>query len=249
MPSIQLPGLLTGIDTNTLVSQLMAIERRRLNIYEERKSVWEEKKEALSSLCTRLTTLKNSVKALSDSQELRAFKVASSDSDILTAEASYNAFEGNHTVVINQLATAERWIHTNGFKYAEDYVGAGTFIYSYNHKETTITTTATTTLEDLVGLINNDANNPGVTASLLYYSGTYHLVLNGNEAGTDYAIRINSGSTEVWQSDSELKYNGDNATLTTKIKDLDAFSGTPDADDVIEITGADHKKGLIPYWS
>jgi len=28
--------------------------------------------------------------------------------------------------------------------------------------------------------------------------------------------------------------------LTTKIKDLDAFSGTRDANDVIEITGADH---------
>jgi flagellar hook-associated protein 2 len=240
MSTIQLPGLYTGIDTSQLISQLMTVEQRTLNMYEERKSLWEERKEALSTLQTKLTTLKSSVKALSDSQELRAFQVASSDSDVLTAEASYSAFEGNHKVVINQLATAERWIHTNGFKYAEDYVGAGTFIYSYNHKETTITTTATTTLEDLVGLINNDANNPGVTASLLYYNNAYHLMLNGNEAGTDYAIRINSGSTEVWQSDSELKYNGDNATLTTKIKDLDAFSGTLDADDVIEITGADH---------
>jgi flagellar hook-associated protein 2 len=240
MSTIQLPGLYTGIDTSQLISQLMTVEQRTLNMYEERKSLWEERKEALSTLQTKLTTLKSSVKALSDSQELRAFQVASSDSDVLTAEASYSAFEGNHKVVINQLATAERWVHTNGFKYAEDYVGAGTFIYSYNHKETTITTTATTTLEDLVGLINNDANNPGVTASLLYYNNAYHLMLNGNEAGTDYAIRINSGSTEVWQSDSELKYNGDNATLTTKIKDLDAFSGTLDADDVIEITGADH---------
>jgi flagellar hook-associated protein 2 len=246
MSTIQLPGLYTGIDTKQLIAQLMAVEQRTLNAYEERKSLWEERKEALSTLQTKLTTLKSSVKALSDSQELRAFKVASSDSDILTAEASYNAFEGNHTVVINQLATAERWIHTNGFKYAEDYVEAGTFIYSYNHKETTITTTATTTLEDLVGLINNDANNPGVTASLLYYNNAYHLVLNGNDAGTDYAIRINTGSTEVWQSDNELKYNGDNATLTTKIKDLDAFSGTLDADDVIEITGADHFGVDIP---
>jgi hypothetical protein len=158
----------------------------------------------------------------------------------LTADSSNNAFEGNHNVVINQLATSERWIHTTGKEYDDDLVGAGTFIYSYNNKETIITTTATTTLTDLVGLINNDANNPGVTASLLYYNNAYHLVLNGNDAGSDYRISINAGSTEVWQADSEFTQSGADATLSTKITNLDQFSGTPDANDVIEITGKDH---------
>ncbi len=240
MATLKLPGISTGIDTSALIQQLMAVERRSLNIYEERKSTWNEKKSALNTLETKLSTLRSSIRALSDADELRAFKTTSSDTDKLTAEASHSAFEGNHTVVIHQLATAERWVQTNGSKYAEDYVGAGTFIYSYNNKETTITTTETTSLEDLVGLINNDANNPGVTASLLYYNNAYHLVLNGNDVGEDFAIHINSGSTEVWQSDSELTYNTDNATLSTKIIDLDDFSGTRDDDDVIEITGTDH---------
>ena len=91
---------------------------------------------------TKLSNLRSSARSLSDADELRAFKTASSDTDKLTAEASYNAFEGNHTLVINQLATAERWVQTSGLEYAEDYVGTGTFIYSYNHKETIITTTA-----------------------------------------------------------------------------------------------------------
>jgi len=241
MSTLRLPGLLTGIDTTTLIAQLMAIQRRTLETYEERKSVWDERKDALSTLETKLSTLRSSVRALSDADELRAFSTASSDTDILTAEASYNAFEGNHTVVIDQLANAERWVHTNGIEYVENYVGAGTFVYSYNYKETSITTTATTTLEDLVGLINNDANNPGVTASLLYYNGTYHLVLNGNEAGTDYQIKINSGRTEVWKSDNPFTKTGDNATLNTKITDLDQFSGSiSGGSPYIRITGTDH---------
>ena len=239
MSTLRLPGLFTGIDTNTLISQLMAIERRRLNVYEQRKSLWDERKDALSTLETKLETLRSTVRALADARELRAFATASSDSDILTAEASYNAFEGNHTVVINQLANAERWVHTAGLEYAEDYVGAGTFIYSYNHKETAITTTATTTLEDLVGLINNDANNPGVTATLLYYKDAYHLVLNGNEAGTDYKISVNSSSTEVWEAESALTVDSNNAALSTKIIDLDQFSGTLGATDKITINGTD----------
>ena len=244
MSTIQLPGLLTGIDTTSLIAQLMAVERRTLNMYENRKSTWDERKEALSTVETKLDALRSCVSALSDADELRAFATASSDTDKLTAEASYNAFEGNHTVVINQLANAERWVHTTGLEYAEDYVGAGTFVYSYNHKETSITTTATTTLEDLVGLINNDANNPGITAGLLYYNKAYHLVLNGNEAGTDYEIKINSGDTEVMKSNSEFTYNNDNATLSTKIIDLDQFSGILDDTDGynehINMIGTDH---------
>jgi len=240
MSTLRLPGLLTGIDTSQLISQLMAVERRTLNLYEERKSTWDERKEALSTLETKLSNLRTAVRALSDANELRAFSTKSSDTDKVTAEASYNAFEGNHTVVVNQLATAERWVHTTGIEYMEDYVGAGTFIYSYNHQETMITTTETTTLEDLVGLINNDANNPGVTASLLYYNNSYHLVLNGNDAGTDYTISINASSTEVWQADSALTVDSDNATLSTKITDLDQFTGTLGTGDKITITGKDH---------
>ena len=246
MSNLRLPGLLTGIDTTQLIAQLMAVERRTLNMYEQRQSTWDERKSSLGTLETKLANLRTAVRGLSEADELRAFSAASSDTDKLTAEASYNAFEGNHTIVVNQLATAERWVHADGLEYMEDYVGAGTFIYSYNHQETTITTTATTTLEELVGLINNDANNPGVTASLLYYNNAYHLVLNGNDAGTDYAISINASSTEVWEADSAFTVDTDNATLSTKITDLDQFGANPlEGGEVIEITGTDHSGTAI----
>jgi flagellar hook-associated protein 2 len=240
MSTIQLSGLLTGIDTGKLIEQMMAIERRSLYAYEERISMWQERQDALNTLETKLTNLRNSVRALSDADALRAFSVASSDTDKLTANASYNAFEGNHNVVINQLANGERFVHTTGKEYTEDYVGTGTFIYSYNNKETSITTTATTTLTDMVNLINNDADNPGVTATLLYYNDAYHLVLNGNDAGSDYKITVNSGSTEVWQAGTELTDNSENATLSTNIVGLDQFGSNPlEGGEVIEITGTD----------
>lgn len=223
----------------------MAVERRTLNMYQERMSTWEERKDALSTLESRLETLRTSVRALSGADELRAFTTASSDEDILTAEASYDAFEGNHTVVINQLANAERWVHTNGKEYAEDYVGAGTFIYSYNHQETILTTTATTTLQDLAGLINNDADNPGVTANLLYYNDAYHLVLNGNDAGTDYQVSVNTSNTEVRQAASAFTVDNDNATLTSRIIDLDQFNGTLVGNEYITISGKLHDGTVV----
>ncbi len=247
MSNLGLPGLFTGIDTTTLIAQLMALERRTLNVYQGRKAVWEERKSALGSLEASLTTLRTTLRALSDADELRAFSTSSSDSDKLTAEASNNTFEGNHTVVINRLANAERWVQTGGLEYVEDLVGEGTFIYSYNHKETSITTTAETTLEDFVGLINNDPNNPGVTASLLHFNDAYHVVLSGNDAGSDYEISINASSTEVWETDSAFTTDSGDATLSTKITELGQFSENSglQGDEQIQITGTDHNGAAI----
>ncbi|MGB2810011.1 MAG: flagellar filament capping protein FliD [Sedimentisphaerales bacterium] len=247
MANLGLPGLFSGIDTSTLIAQLMALERRTLNVYQARKNLWAERKSALGSLETSLSTLRTTLRALSDADALRAFSTSSSDSDKLTAEASNNTFEGSHTVVINQLANAERWVQTGGLEYVEDLVGEGTFIYSYNHKETSITTTTTTTLEELVGLINNDPNNPGVTASLLHYNDAYHLVLNGNDAGTDYKIFVNASSTEVWEADSAFTTDSGDATLNSKITELGQYSENNglQGDEQIQITGTDHNGAAI----
>ncbi len=247
MGELRLSGLSTGIDTETLVQQLMAIEKQRLNKYVQRQNTWDDRKEALNTLKNKLNDLKSASASLADANELRAYATASSDTDILTAESSHNAFEGNHSVVINQLANAERWVHTSGMTYAEDLVGEGTFIYSYDHQEVSITTTADTTLGELAELINNDADNPGITANLLHYNNAYHLVLNGNDAGSDYEISINASNTELWQADSSFTSGSENAGLATKLTDLDQFSGTFAGDESIVITGQQHDGTAVSH--
>ncbi|TFG49410.1 MAG: hypothetical protein E4H40_03055 [Candidatus Brocadiia bacterium] len=247
MPSLQLSGLSTGIDTAAIVKQLIELEKRRLVAYQNRKTQWEKRQDSLGDLESKLRSFRTSVKALSNSDLLREFSISSSDSDIVTAEATNKAFEGNHTVVINQMATSERLVHNIGMEYAEDLVGKGKFIYSYNHKEAIIDTTAETTLEDLVGLINNDADNPGVTASLLYYNNAFHMVLNSQNAGSEYSISINSSSTEKWEMNTPFTQGTDKATLATKLTQLDQFtanSGLVNGDH-ITITGIDHNGNAV----
>ncbi len=247
MGGIQLGGLFTGIDTSTLISQLMQIEQARVNRYQTRRQVYNDRETAISELETKLKSLRSTVAALSNADTLRVFTATSSAPDVLTAQASNSAFEGSHTIVTNQLANAERWVHTTGTKYAENFVGAGTFIYSYNHQETIITTTAETTLEDLAGLINNDANNPGVTANVLYYNDAYYLMLNGNDAGSDYAISINASNTEVLNAASALTKGTGNAVLTTRIADLEQFDGDLVGGESITISGTRHDGTAVSH--
>ncbi len=245
MAGIQLTGISTGIDTSSIVAQLMQVESQGLNRLSTKLEEQNQIKDALGTLEDDCNDLQDALEDLSDADDLRSFEAASSDSDVLTAEASEDASEGTHTVVIDQLATPERWVQTSGVEYAENTIGAGTFIYSYNNQETTVTTTSDTTLEDLVGLINNDVNNPGVTASLLYHNDAYHLVLNGADAGSDYQVSINSSNTEVWKAGSELTNGSNSAELDTSLVRLDQFSGTLVGGETITISGNLHDGSSI----
>ncbi len=250
MSTFQLPGLATGIDTSKMVQQLMIIESRRLARYQVTKNDYDAVTKAFDLLRTKINALKTAAGYISDSDELNYFNITSSDTTVLTASATAQASEGSHSVRVSQLATGETWIQdTSTFDFKTSYVGAGTFIYSYNYQEVVVQTTAETTLEDLVGLINNDrTNNPGVTASLLKQGGKYHLMLTGRQTGTDYHISINSSTTEVLESTTvggafTVESTGEHATLTTKITELDEFdSGTTGlkGDEHITISGKNY---------
>lgn len=229
---LKLPGLTTGIDTATLVQQLMTVESQRLTQYQTKKTGFDTQSKALDQLRTKVSALEAATSPLSDADTLKNFSATSSNRDVLNVSATSDANPGSHSIEVNQLATSETWIQDNsGFKYTTDYVGDGKFIYSYNNQERTINTVAgQTTLQDFVNLINNDQGNPGVTASLLQQGGTYHLMLSGQQTGEDYQISINDKNTQVFQSGS-LKADGNNAGLATKIVDLDSFSGTVAAGD------------------
>jgi len=201
MGELRFPGLATGIDTAALIKQLMIINSRRLATYQVQKTDYEKQNTALDELRTKISALETSASALADADDMEIFKATSSDTDVLTVAASSEANSGSHSIEVNQLATTNTWIQdTSTFNYKTDYVGGGNFIYSYNHQERMITAVEDeTTLEGLVGLINNDEDNPGVTASLLYQGDKYHLMLSGRETGQDYQISFNASTTEVWK--------------------------------------------------
>ncbi len=228
MSSIQLSGLSTGIDTAAIIEQLMQVERRRLNTLQMNMSGFTTKRDAITQLSSKMSTFRSALQALSDASQLRSYEAKTSDSDLLTASANYNAYEGTHNIKIRQMASANRWVHS-GFSYLSQYVGAGNLILSYNNQEFVVQTTDTTTLEDLVTLINNDPDNTGITASILEYDdpsgGRYHLVFSGRQSGSDYQISINTSNTDVHTS-TQMLVNGDDAALTTKISQLGENFGT-----------------------
>ena len=162
MADLRLPGLMSGIDTAALVKQLMIVNSRRLATYQVKKLNYEKQATALDELRAKVRALDTAVGSLSDSDDLETYNTSSSDTDILTVGASSDANPGSHSIEINQLATADTWIHNNSsFDFETDYVWTdeadnGVFIFSYNNKVCVINNVWNeTTHEDMVNLIKN----------------------------------------------------------------------------------------------
>jgi flagellar hook-associated protein 2 len=317
---LALTGVFSGIDSEVLVEQAMAYNRRPLDRLEQQRAAWQEKDQAVAELERRLTTFRSQVDSLRSAETLEKTGAVSLDSDVLTASASAGATEATHQVQVNQLAQAHRLVHdaglaaetdpvgaekstalntngvadpdatwftagANGATYTFDFdaeadidnvafaadtaytmnevaalinarsqavsgydaasveadsqtgksylrlsaqssdtagtmtqtlaagdavdelddeddwtktaAGTGEFVYTYDGTTRAVVLTEGATLANLRDLINNDAQNPGVSASILEYDSAYHLVLAGRDTGADYALAIDHLATTI----------------------------------------------------
>ncbi|MCX5682448.1 MAG: hypothetical protein NT049_02030, partial [Planctomycetota bacterium] len=168
MASVSMSGLVSGVDTASIVQQLVAVEQQSVTRLQARKATIDATGSAFSTIADRVNSLKTALEDLRSASSLRAYNVSSSDDSVLTATATSDASEGGHTIVINRLASSERKVNA-GTAALDTLVGVGTFAYTYGGETRTVQTTDTTTLEGLRDLINNDGGNPGITASILQY--------------------------------------------------------------------------------
>ncbi len=107
---------------------------------------------------------------------------------------------------------------------------AGTFTYSYaGNAVKTLQVPANTTMENLVKMINEDANNPGVTASIvndgLGTAQSYHLVLTGKNSGAANNIQI-SASTLSNMTTGQFQTTREATNAMVKIDDYPSDSDT-----------------------
>lgn len=102
----QIGGMASGLDTTTIIEQLMMLERKPIATLQQRKATISQKDSAFQSLNTRLSALKSKLTDLTLERNLKAKKVATSAESVLTASAGAGAAEGSYRIKVNQLATS-----------------------------------------------------------------------------------------------------------------------------------------------
>ncbi len=203
MSSFTVGGLSTGVDYNDLISKLIEAKRQPINILENKKSTYNEKISTYSDLSTKLSALKSAVDKLKTSSNFYAKSVSVSDSTVLGATVSGTTPIGNYSISVTGLASEEKEAH-DGVASSSTVINSSgidkVFKYTYGTTSTTITVADGTTLDQLKNLINDDTNNPGVTATIIndgVAGDNYRLILTGNDTGEDYTISIDDAVTTL----------------------------------------------------
>lgn len=183
-PLFSVGGLVSGLDTDAIVRQLMDIERIPITRLQQRKGDYQAKVDTWHTVRIRLSALRTSVDGLKERSSFDGFMTAtSSDPSAVTAAVSGATSPGAVSFNVDRLATTHQLASAVSFSGAGAVVGAGTFTITRGTQSFSVTTGSSTTLGQLADDIN--ALGAGVQASLVSVDGTsYRLVLTAERSGT-----------------------------------------------------------------
>ena len=167
MAQIPLGGLATGLDTNALISQLVAAERRPITLLETRKLKLQTQSAAYQDLNTKLAAFKSSADLLKDPATFFARSVTSSTDTVATATAAPGTTRGTFTVTTTSLARGSIAAAGTTTSALTSTVAAATGVFEFKLGATgsvvSVAVSSATTLEQLVKDVND--KNAGVQAT------------------------------------------------------------------------------------
>ncbi|MBY0555802.1 MAG: flagellar filament capping protein FliD [Burkholderiaceae bacterium] len=121
---ISSPGIGSGIDVNTIVSKLMAVESAPLNDFDKKSASYLAQVSAFGNLSGALGTFQGALSGLTSVSSFQSLVSTPSDSTVIGASANSTAQAGNYRISINQLAQAQT-LGSGGYKSTTAAIGLG----------------------------------------------------------------------------------------------------------------------------
>lgn len=213
MAAISSPGIGSNLDVNSIVTQLMAVERQPLQALDTKEASFQAQLSAFGTMKGALTNFQTALKSLNDVGRFQTYKASVGDGTVATVSAANNAAAGNYSLEVGKLAQSQKLVAA-GVASSTSTIGSGTLTLEFGtisggtlNSTTGKYTGATFTADGAgaktitIGSSNNtlsgirDAINAakvGVTASIVNDgSGTpYRLSLAVTDSGAAKSLRI-----------------------------------------------------------
>jgi len=203
MGILQVGGLATGLDTNAIISQLMAVEQKPVTALQTQKLQLQAVSTAFNDLQSKLASLKTQADNLAAPATVFPRSVGSSTDSVATATASAGADHGTFSLSVSALARGSIATAsvTKGAQTDTIAAGAGTFQFKLGPSGTVVSVSVdgTTTLAQLVKAIND--TSAGVKASVVNVgtsaSPAYKLTLTSTATGAASNIVVVADGTSL----------------------------------------------------
>lgn len=242
MPGISAGGIGSGLDVQSIVSQLMEIERQPLQRLQFKQSQLEAQISAYGQLTSALSTFQSAMDDLGSLDALKVFTSNSSNADVIDITASSSANLGTFDVEVVRLAEHHKMS-------SDEILNTDTFGGSAGDSLTiqvgsdvadviTIDMSTAMTLQDIRTAINDDVTNPGVHATVINGdNGNQKLVITADESGQDNALTLSYGGSIASTSLNFQTLNdiaGDTSLLNAEII-VDGFTVTRSSNNIADV--------------
>lgn len=205
MAGLSAPGLGSGLDVNSLVTQLVAAERAPAQQAITRTgTAIDTKLSALGVMKGVLSGFQSSAGALRTESLLLARKAVSSDSTVLTATATTSAPLGTYSVEVLSLASTHKIASKAYVGGGDALVGRGRLTIEQNGASFQLQVASGTTLSQLRDAINGATDNTGVRAGIVTADGGARLVLTATGSGSAQKIKVTTQGAHDGLEDLEF---------------------------------------------
>lgn len=207
MATISSPGIGSGLDINSIITQLVAVERVPLNKLQSEATSLQAKLSTYGKVQSGLSALRDAASALTRSDTWGATVGTTSDATAVAVTTSVTTKPGNYSLQVQSLAASQSNA-TAVYATADSLVGEGNLhieLGTWGPGQTTFTPKAGATAIDLtvgppaetLAQVRDkiNASNAGITASVLTDSSGSRLVFRSTATGAANGFRI--GVTDV----------------------------------------------------
>jgi flagellar hook-associated protein 2 len=208
--SLNVDGLVSGLDTSTIITQLMALEKQPQDRLVAKRDATNRTAELYRQLNTRFNAVETAADKLSAALDWRVTKATSSDADAVSVTSTGNAPVGNLSFRVNVLAAAHSVISSGAIS---DPTQAGQLTAGFVVNGVTITDIGDGSLNSVAAAIN--ASTAGVTASVIRIGATsYKLQLTAKGTGEASAFTVSGSGLEALGTVDQVVTQGRDAVLT-----------------------------------
>ncbi|KAA1417717.1 flagellar filament capping protein FliD [Nocardioides humilatus] len=203
MATASIGGLASGLDTATIINQLLQLESQPQTQLKSKVTSEQAKLGALQSLNSRLAGLASAAKDLAHpssttSSVWESLKATSTNSAV-TATATTAATPSSYTVTIGHTALSHRVSFTDAHATTDLVTGGSTTIELDRQDGGSVVSLSvgTGTLQEVADAINKPTNNTGLRATLVQVgTGSYRLMVESTATGElqDFSLALPGGA-------------------------------------------------------
>lgn len=255
MAGITFSGLVSGLDTGSLIDKLVAVERASANALVKKQSQLTSQKTIVGSLSTALAALGTATRAMDLDPEVRPNSVTVTDARVAVAVSS-SATAGVHDLRVKALA-ASKVVQSKTFaSTGPGIVGNGGVDITVAGVTKSVAWDSTDTLDSIAQKINNA--DAGVTASVLNVDGTnLRIIVTAKQSGTAAAPTFadtgpganrldfdDAANQRVAAANAVIGINGIDVTRPTNVI-ADALPGVTLTLNSLHLTGEANAKATV----